>query len=69
MGNMSYCRFENTYRDLNDCIGKIEEVIETENNDISSGEQAWAKHLYRACQEFVDKYEEMQSMLERREVL
>ena len=25
MGNMSYCRFENTERDVLDCIGALEE--------------------------------------------
>lgn len=28
MANMSYCRFENTASDLNDCLGAIEEAIE-----------------------------------------
>ena len=28
MSNMSYCRFENTYRDLQDCIEHLDDEIE-----------------------------------------
>ena len=28
MANMSYCRFENTASDLDDCLGAIEDAIE-----------------------------------------
>ena len=27
MPNMSYCRFQNTYRDLHDCTNALEELI------------------------------------------
>ena len=37
MGNMSYCRFENTARDLNDCVEAIEngEIIDLNRYEIS----------------------------------
>ena len=31
MGNMSYCRFENTARDLRDCLDAIENGAHTED--------------------------------------
>jgi hypothetical protein len=31
--NMSYCRFENTYNDLIDCLNNIEEQAETDRDE------------------------------------
>ena len=48
MGNMSYCRFENTARDLGDCL----DAIENENlNDLSSYEK-------NGLQDLIDRTEE-----------
>ena len=33
MSNMSYCRFENTYHDLMDCLENIYEKAETERDE------------------------------------
>ena len=50
MANMSYCRFENTYRDLMDCYDNME-------NPISSNEEInYRKQLIKLCQEIVDQY-------------
>jgi hypothetical protein len=33
MANMSYCRFENTYNDLLDCLDNIESPAENERDE------------------------------------
>ena len=50
MANMSYCRFENTYRDLLDCYHNM-------NNDKSDDEQAYMRRLVDVCKDIVDEYE------------
>ena len=52
MANMSYCRFENTYRDLLDCYHNM-------NNDKSDDEQAYMRRLVDVCKDIVDEYELM----------
>jgi hypothetical protein len=42
MPNMSYCRFENTYRDLKDCYDSLEDKPFEE---LSEREQKYAKKL------------------------
>lgn len=44
MGNMSYCRFENTYNDLKDCYQAIKN-----GDDLSSSEQAYKERLIKLC--------------------
>ena len=48
MANMSYCRFENTLGDLNDCVEALN------NNNVSSDrEKIKAKGLLKLMAEFV----------------
>jgi hypothetical protein len=49
MANMSYCRFENTYRDLQDCYHNIV-------NDLSEREHKYREQLFNLCMEFVKEY-------------
>jgi hypothetical protein len=44
MANMSYCRFENTYHDLNDCYRNIDDT------DLSETEARFRKRLIELCQ-------------------
>lgn len=48
---MSYCRFENTYRDLLDCYDNIN------SDDLSSSEQHYRNRLLDLCKEILDEYE------------
>ena len=48
---MSYCRFENTLRDLQYCIWSLEDG---EADDISGIELNSAMSMLEACQEFID---------------
>jgi hypothetical protein len=50
MGNMSYCRFENTYRDLLDCLNNM-------NNELSESEAGYRERLVDVCREIIDEYE------------
>ena len=55
MGNMSYCRFENTLRDLNDCAEHIWDSLE-------SSEGNCREKLIKVCREIVkdagDQYDD-----------
>lgn len=51
MANMSYCRFENTYRDLVDCQ---ENMADTE--ELSETEQHYRKEIIRVCLEIAEEY-------------
>jgi len=50
MPNMSYCRFENTYRDLLDCY-------ENMNNINGESEKNYMRRLVDICKEIIDEYE------------
>jgi hypothetical protein len=50
MGNMSYCRFQNTAGDFRDCDEALEELIDGSGDPLSGDELAAAKSLAkRAC--------------------
>ena len=53
MGNMSYCRFQNTYQDLRDCE---EALNENELEDLSESELEYAKRLIKKCQRITQDY-------------
>lgn len=56
MGNMSYCRFENTYSDLLDCKNALDnEGVE----DLSKSEKQYAIDLVNLCQEIIDRHENL----------
>ena len=51
MGNMSYCRFQNTVSDLDDCYENIGEA-----NDISDAEKRSRTRLIKLCCEIAQDY-------------
>lgn len=54
MGNMSYCRFENTFRDLQDC----EDALRNKDmKDLSKQEQKFRNYLIELCKEIADDFE------------
>ncbi len=63
MGNMSYCRFENTSRDLSDC----EEAIQNGDmsTDMSQYERDGLENLLGHCQEIVAMKHEIEDALRR----
>lgn len=46
MSNMSYCRFENTYNDLRDCAGALEEP---NHGKLSASERQARRSLLDLC--------------------
>jgi len=61
MGNMSYCRFENTAQDLQDCV----RAIENGNvYDFSSYELNGFKKLIRLADELVNMDQETERIIE-----
>ncbi len=50
MSNESYCRFENTLRDLRDCQG----VLDAE--DLSPEEEEARRRLIETCKEIVEDW-------------
>jgi len=54
MSNMSYCRFENTNRDFEDCIEAAREMGEAGFDDLSQYEQDAYLALLRAAQTFLE---------------
>ena len=54
MANMSYCRFENTYRDLRDCY----EAMGNGTDDLSETEKKYFEKLVKLCKEVADDFQE-----------
>lgn len=51
MSNMSYCRFENTYGDLEDCVEALEE---NKLEDLSDRERKFAERMKDLCKEYLE---------------
>jgi hypothetical protein len=62
MGNMSYCRFENTSKDLQDCIEAIQNHYE-ECTDLSRYELRALSDLLEQAEEIIDLSEEIELIL------
>lgn len=56
MGNMSYCRFENTSNDMLDCERAIQEG---DLEDMSSHEKAGFIRFIKTCQRIAEDFEGM----------
>lgn len=51
--NMSYCRFENTYGDLQDCYNAL---AEEDLDELSESEKKYAKKLIKMCRNIADDF-------------
>lgn len=58
MANMSYCRFENTFGDLQDCANALEEAdsIEAVEEDANEYEKPYIRRLIELCKDIVDQF-------------
>jgi hypothetical protein len=61
MPNMSYCQFENTAKDMQDCIYAIEE---RDVYDFSNHELRGFKEVYELAQEIVNMEDDIEKILE-----
>ena len=59
MANMSYCRFENTFGDLRDCVNALNE----EDLPESMSEKQHASWIYKKCQEYIEAYEQVEEQI------
>lgn len=55
MSNMSYCRFQNTLRDLRDCAEALEE-IDGNLAELSKDEAQAANGLIELCKRIADSH-------------
>ena len=62
MGNMSYCRFENTAADLRDCLSAIHRG---ETDDLSSYEIAGLTNIMGMANELVEMEDDILELLNR----
>ena len=60
MGNMSYCRFENTANDLDDCLSAIEDG---KYEDLNSYEQGGLSSLLTLCERILEYKDEIEETL------
>lgn len=58
MANMSYCRFENTYSDLRDCVYALED-IKYDNGSISEREAEYAKKMRDLCEQYLELIDDL----------
>jgi hypothetical protein len=61
MGNMSYCRFENTARDMQDCLRAIED---REVYDFSDYELRGFKDVISIAQDIVNMEDDIERIIE-----
>ena len=62
MPNMSYCRFENTTLDIDDCLNAIQDSYE-ECADLSSREVQALHRLLEQAEEIIDLSEEIELII------
>ena len=62
MGNMSYCRFENTAADLRDCLSAIHRG---ETDDLSSYEISGLTNIMDMANELVEMEDDIIELLNR----
>ena len=63
MANMSYCRFENTYSDLRDCVLHLE-LLTGGDATISKREWEYAKMMRCLCEDYLALLEEVEQIRE-----
>ncbi len=52
MVSMSYCRFENTYRELSACLDHLNDGLD----NLSESEVRYREHLVELCQVFINEF-------------
>jgi len=64
MPNMSYCRFENTTRDMQDCLNAIEDG---DTRDLSRYEATALRHFLVLAEEILEYEPDIKAILEEYE--
>jgi len=63
MANMSYCRFQNTYRDLQDCIYALND---NGPDTLSAQELRYAKMMMQLCEDMINYEDAVADEIENR---
>jgi len=58
MSNMSYCRFENTFRDLQDCYEHMHAREGDGDDDLSEREAKYRARLVKLCHDIANDWDE-----------
>jgi hypothetical protein len=61
MANMSYCRFQNTHKNLGECVDAMDEMLEEGNFTLSKDERRAMDIMYDLCQVFLDNYRDIKN--------
>jgi hypothetical protein len=64
MANMSYCRFQNTVIDLQDCVNVLEDAYEPDELDLSKDEERAMHQMKEWCEDFLRNYDRLEAMKE-----
>jgi len=59
MPNMSYCMFENTFNDLEECYNKLGEEYNSDLNKLSPSERKFAIKLIKSTHDFFIEFEDL----------
>lgn len=59
MPSMSYCLFENTSSDMNQCLNKMAVTGDIDGLDMNEYEQNAFRMLYEQCHEYIVRYREL----------
>lgn len=59
MPSMSYCMFENSSNELNQCVGRMIEADTIEDLDLNEYEQSAFRLMYEMCQRYVTEFERL----------
>jgi len=59
MPSMSYCVFENTSGDLDQCLNKMSDARDIDDLDMNEYEQLAFRKMYEQCQEYIVRYREL----------
>ena len=60
--NMSYCMFQNTSNDLNDCVGELQYADDLNHLDLSKEENQAMRRMYVLCHEYIDEYNRLYNL-------
>lgn len=54
MANMSYCRFENTFAALRDCVWELDDAMSIESMDLSISERTAMFAMVELCERYIE---------------
>lgn len=57
--NMSYCMFENTSQDLNQCVAAMEEAESMDDLDLNQYEKQAFYTMWNLCRQFLAEHERL----------